>query len=82
MSGQINKPSLTVNPNPKSYEGTTPNLPLSGSASPAGGGGKICYEDVVHLLTCPCCGAAVSAPVSQVTRYIYNMYRMSILVSI
>ena len=33
-----------------------------------GPGGKICYEDVLHLLTCPGCSSYVSAPVTQCRR--------------
>ena len=34
----------------------------------AGPGGKICYDDVLHLLTCPMCTCLVSAPVTQCRR--------------
>lgn len=34
----------------------------------AGPGGKICYDDVLHLLTCPLCTCLVSAPVTQCRR--------------
>ena len=36
----------------------------------AGGrpGGKICYSDVLHLLTCPVCASLVSPPVTQCRR--------------
>lgn len=33
-----------------------------------GPGGKICYDDVLHLLTCPSCSSHVSAPVTQCRR--------------
>ena len=34
----------------------------------AGGSGKICYSDVLHLLTCPACSSLVSPPVTQCRR--------------
>ena len=33
-----------------------------------GGSGKICYSDVLHLLTCPACTNLVSPPVTQCRR--------------
>ena len=33
-----------------------------------GGSGKICYSDVLHLLTCPACTSLVSPPVTQCRR--------------
>ena len=34
----------------------------------AGGSGKICYSDVLHLLTCPVCSLLVTPPVTQCRR--------------
>ena len=33
-----------------------------------GGSGKICYSDVLHLLTCPVCSSLVAPPVTQCRR--------------
>ena len=46
----------------------TQNLKASIAVTPETQNGKICYEDVLHLLTCPTCESHVSTPVIQCKR--------------
>ena len=46
----------------------TQNLKASIAVAPETQNGKICYEDVLHLLTCPTCESHVSTPVIQCKR--------------
>ena len=39
-----------------------------GGRGVGGGSGKICYSDVLHLLTCPVCTSLVTPPVTQCRR--------------